>query len=295
LSDKHLAIVCPRGFTLIELLVVIAIIAVLLAILIPATRAAREQGQRAVCLSNLRQLNVAWIAYGDQSDGWLVNGSAYPGNKYKLTPWLGQAFIYPRDREALIENPGKGALWPYVRDIKVYRCPQERAGNAATYATVAAANGCMVEGTYVPDSGRGQGTEFGLRVGATVLKLTRITDIVSPGTGERAVFVDVGQTPSPEDLYVSYLAAKWAGSVPPIHHAGGVTLSMADGHAEYWKWKGRETVQSVPRRQRVIRGLIREEILDRAGYEPTTTEGLYDLQRLQTATWGRLGYSTEGP
>ena len=29
-------------------------------------------------------------------------------------------------------------------------------------------------------------------------------------------------------------------------------------------------------------------------YEPQTDEGLYDLQRLQKATWGRLGYTLEG-
>ncbi len=51
-----------RGFTLIELLVVIAIIAVLMAILMPSLNRAREQGKRASCLSNLKQLQMAWIA-----------------------------------------------------------------------------------------------------------------------------------------------------------------------------------------------------------------------------------------
>ena len=54
-----------HGFTLIELLVVIAIIALLMAILLPALKAAREQGKRAVCLNNLRQLTLAWIMYAD--------------------------------------------------------------------------------------------------------------------------------------------------------------------------------------------------------------------------------------
>jgi prepilin-type N-terminal cleavage/methylation domain-containing protein len=43
-----------RGFTLIELLVVIAIIAVLMAISSPYLRAARNHGQRVVCMANLR-------------------------------------------------------------------------------------------------------------------------------------------------------------------------------------------------------------------------------------------------
>jgi prepilin-type N-terminal cleavage/methylation domain-containing protein len=52
-----------KGFTLIELLVVIAIIAVLMAILMPALHRAREQGKRAACLSNLKQMTLAWIMY----------------------------------------------------------------------------------------------------------------------------------------------------------------------------------------------------------------------------------------
>ena len=44
-----------RGFTLIELLVVIAIIAILAAILFPVFASAREQSQKAKCLSNLKQ------------------------------------------------------------------------------------------------------------------------------------------------------------------------------------------------------------------------------------------------
>ena len=56
-----------RGFTLIELLVVIAIIAILMAILIPALNRAREQGKRAACLSNVKQLGLAWVLYADDN------------------------------------------------------------------------------------------------------------------------------------------------------------------------------------------------------------------------------------
>ena len=42
-----------RAFTLIELLVVIAVIAVLMAVLLPSLNRVREQGKRAVCMSNL--------------------------------------------------------------------------------------------------------------------------------------------------------------------------------------------------------------------------------------------------
>ncbi|MHC4166713.1 MAG: type II secretion system protein [Planctomycetota bacterium] len=52
-----------KGFTLIELLVVIAIIAILHAVLMPAFHRAREQGRRAACLSNVKQLTLAWLPY----------------------------------------------------------------------------------------------------------------------------------------------------------------------------------------------------------------------------------------
>jgi len=60
------------GFTLIELLVVVAIIALLLAILAPAVRGAREQSHRAYCLSNLRQLATLLLEYATESDDYLM-------------------------------------------------------------------------------------------------------------------------------------------------------------------------------------------------------------------------------
>ena len=286
------AIAIRSGFTLIELLVVIAIIALLMAILMPVASAVREQGQRAVCLSNLRQLTLAWVQYADEHDGKLVYGVAFAqasSHAGTLRGWLGRAFFLPDSRSALIENPDKGTLWPYIRDIDFYRCPRGRAGHAATYAIVAGANGFEAEGTYEP-RGSPDGVPAGKRVGSTVLRLTRLTDIISPGAGQRAVFIDIGQEPGTLDFYVHYLYPMWPGgcSVPPIRHADGVTLSMADGHAEYWKWKGPETVR-IPRKLSSFDGVLVEK-QEEWNCRPQTEEGLYDLQRVQRATWGRLGY-----
>jgi prepilin-type N-terminal cleavage/methylation domain-containing protein/prepilin-type processing-associated H-X9-DG protein len=296
-----------KGFTLIELLVVIAVIALLMAILVPVLRSAREQGQRAVCLSNLRQLTLAWVLYADESDDKIVSGIPFGGSSgitsggptHTLEGWLGNAFAFPESRSELIENPNKGALWPYLKDVDVYRCPGGVPGHAATYSILAAANGRHVEGTYLPGTvgvGGSHLTPIGRRVGSTVLRLTRLTDIISPGASQRAVFIDEGESPDSRGFHVHYLYPKWEWlSPPPIHHGDGATLSMADGHAEYWKWRGRETVE-MPCKLLADGSFFFRVLLERGGYQPQTEDGLHDLRRLQRATWGRLGYSLEeGP
>ncbi|MGR3294740.1 MAG: prepilin-type N-terminal cleavage/methylation domain-containing protein [Candidatus Bathyanammoxibius sp.] len=287
-----------KGFTLIELLVVISIIVLLMAVLIPVLRSAREQGQRVVCLSNLRQLTLAWVLYAEDHDGKLVLGWTFgrmgsSSQNVYLKGWLGRAFEFPESRSAVVENPDKGALWPYVRDIDAYRCPRGWAGHAATYEMVTAANGALLwtrmRGWHVPGRMNQERVIPAVRVGSTVLKLTKLTDITSPGAGQRAVFLDRGHTKA-ASFYVPYLYPQWDSlNPPPIHHSGGVTLSMADGHVEYWKWKGRETVR-MPRELYPIGAQFSESLEGWKDYEPQTEDGLYDLQRLQKATWGRLGY-----
>jgi len=60
-----------KGFTLIELLVVIAIIALLMSILVPSLREAKELAIRAICGSNLRQVGAGLHMYAGDWNQWL--------------------------------------------------------------------------------------------------------------------------------------------------------------------------------------------------------------------------------
>jgi prepilin-type N-terminal cleavage/methylation domain-containing protein/prepilin-type processing-associated H-X9-DG protein len=80
------------GFTLIELLVVVAIIAVLISLLLPSLGQARAQAKKVVCMSNLKQVGIAFVAYE-------MDNNSFPTityNPYQLKPnyWQGQLALY---------------------------------------------------------------------------------------------------------------------------------------------------------------------------------------------------------
>src|SRR5579862_6939215 len=87
-----------RGFTLIELLVVLAIISVLAAILFPVFAQAREKARQTPCLSNERQLGMAFLQYVQDYDETYPNG-VNVNNGWRIWPaegWAGQCVPYSK-------------------------------------------------------------------------------------------------------------------------------------------------------------------------------------------------------
>lgn len=250
-----------QAFTLIELLVVIAIIAVLMAVLMPALNRAREQGKRAVCLNKLKQLSLAWILYADENDDKLVSSEAGGMGGRFPDAWVGVTWapgwnaggVLPEVQQ--IEGIKDGSLWQYYNTIELCSCPTGFRGELLTYAMMISINGRSVQGSPV------------------YKKRIRI-----PQPAMRLVFMDEGLA-SPDAYAVQYDRAQWWDQ-PVTRHGDGTNFTFADGHAEYHKLRGVETIKQGRSQTRTWAG----------SFLPKTDEGKEDVQWMQRGIWGKLGY-----
>jgi len=244
-----------KAFTLIELLVVIAVIAVLMAILMPALNRAREQGKRISCLSNCKQLTMAWILYADANDDKIPYANT--GLSYA---WV----VYPgadATREAYLDGIRSGTLFPYVPEEQLYKCPTGVRGELVTYA--------------LPDSMNG----YDGIPGTEKLMVYRRSQIKR--ASERIVFLDEGRL-SPNSWTLHYQEERWWDQVT-ARHGDGTNFSFADGHSEYWKWKDPRTLDVANADYDIWQSSGRNS-------SEATQPGNEDLHRVQRGVWSKLGY-----
>lgn len=123
------------GFTLIELLVVIAIIGVLLSILLPSLRGARESAKAVVCLANQRTMGQAFVVYANDSRDSMVSpwtdSRTHPGSWADWPKSPNGAYLTlaqlaaAQDTEPHLRGVRDGTLFPYIQTTEVYHCPSD--------------------------------------------------------------------------------------------------------------------------------------------------------------------------
>jgi prepilin-type N-terminal cleavage/methylation domain-containing protein/prepilin-type processing-associated H-X9-DG protein len=215
------------AFTLIELLVVIAIISILAGILFPVFAKAREKARQISCLSNQKQLALAFMQYSDDNDDMMPNAASGPGGAGLYGGWMYYSTFGNGTGTPAVYDATKGGLYPYVKNTQVYTCPDDAAGQRSgdSYAI----NGCLdYPGTQT--SPPAPATTPNPRVGKPLATFDNTSGMMLLAEEDAT---DPNRTSgSTNDAYLSFFSPDTVSD----RHTDGSNVVFLDGHAKYSKF-----------------------------------------------------------
>lgn len=238
-----------QAFTLIELLVVIAIIAILASLLLPALSNAKRKATLSACLSNQRQLALAWCMYADDFNERLVGFNANTSNDWRFTANDAALFIPPGtspEQEKILricEGYRRALLFPYAPNPNIVHCPGDtrfkQSGPAFAYDSYSGMG--YLNGEYrdstITNSGSAVTNVIFRRSALQHFSDRFLWAEEADSRGENLGSWDLDPGSGPPD----FQGANWL-DWPAVFHVDSSSFSFADGHAVGHRWLEANTV-----------------------------------------------------
>jgi prepilin-type N-terminal cleavage/methylation domain-containing protein len=243
-----------NGFTLIELLVVIAIIAILAAMLLPALAVAKQKAQGIQCMSNGKQLVLAWTMYTGDNNG------VFPFNEEGGAPpaWCSGQENYAGGTDptgcntnpaVLLDNsaPNNYAqMGPYFGgSAGVFKCPADLSCNEGDKGPPRLRSVSMSQSIGFAAGGVAAGQGAWLPAGPPAgtgpwLAFFKQSDLSRPSPSRLFVMVDENPDSINDAAFAVQMPANSADTQwidwPAKYHANAGGFSFADGHSQIHKW-----------------------------------------------------------
>lgn len=245
--------ISPRSaFTLIELLVVIAIIAILASLLLPALANAKRKAQLVKCISNLKQMQLAWVLYADDNEDIMIPNA--PAGAPPNLVWVASTYMDWANSTANInETLLKGTLLaPYCNKVTdIYKCAGDKESAANGPRLRSYSMNSQMGHIGGPAVGGGTYTPPNYNAGFRVFKKTTELNELSPS--DAFIFIEE----HPDSINDGYFQVSMSSTTfPDIHgsnHGGGVgTLSFADGHVDKHIWDFHPPVRKIKLQNQVV-------------------------------------------